>query len=370
MIKRISIKSKKLIVLRRYIQNKLLILSVILFAFVTSCESDPYGSHYSGENTLTIYQYLEANQKDFSEFYQLLGQGKMLVPLGAYNPYGDGYTLFLPTDDAIDHFIQQNPKYENFESLLQDTSFLHSFTRYHTVKRKVHTDEFPFGAMTDSTLTGDRLVIGFYSDGDNQIIKVNNEAPIIKPNIELTNGYIHVISEVLQKADVSGYDWLQQHQDYSILAEAMELSGVRQKLWFNKYTILAENDSIYYKNGIMNIRDLISRLTPPGASNSVVSNSLYQFSTYHILYKDFYLNDLRWGSNTYWTQNNKSVVIDVGAVIKINPGVDIIDVIISESGDTTIVDYVQPVLEGCNNITSTGPVHSISDILVSEPLPY
>ncbi len=96
----------------------------------------------------------------------------MFSTLYAYNPYGDDYTLFLPTDEAIDNFIRQNKNYESFEALLQDTSFIYTLTRYHTIKRKVHTDEFPDGALTDSTLTGDRLAIGFYSDGENQIIKL------------------------------------------------------------------------------------------------------------------------------------------------------------------------------------------------------
>ncbi len=356
--------------IQKYIQNRFLILSVILSTFLASCESDPYGSHYSGETTLTISQYIEKHQNEFSKFYNLLTEGKMFGPLQAYNPYGEDYTLFLPTDDAIDRFIEQNPKYESFEDLLKDTAFVFTFTRYHTVKRRLHTDEFPYGALTDSTLTGERLVVGFYTDGDNQIIKVNNTAPIIKPNIELTNGYIHVISEVLQKADMSGYDWLQKQNDYTILAGAMQLAGIKQKLWFNKYTIFAENDSIYHRRGIMSVDDLISLVAPAGAPASVKTNSLYQFAAYHILYKDFYLNDLKWGNNAYWTQNNKSVVISVGSVIKINPGLDTIEVKISASGDTTIINYIQPILEGCNNITSTGPVHSISDLLISEPLQH
>ena len=97
----------------------------------------------------------------------------MLNPLWGYNPYGDGYTLFLPTDEAIDQFIQQNEDYENFEELLMNTSFIYTLARYHTVKRRIYTDEFPDGALKDSTLTGERLTIGFYTDGDNQIIKVN-----------------------------------------------------------------------------------------------------------------------------------------------------------------------------------------------------
>ena len=51
----------------------------------------------------------------------LLKEGKLFGTLYAYNPYGEDYTLFLPTDKAIDEFIQQNQDYENFEE--NDSSY-------------------------------------------------------------------------------------------------------------------------------------------------------------------------------------------------------------------------------------------------------
>ncbi|MBE9518374.1 MAG: fasciclin domain-containing protein [Bacteroidetes bacterium] len=348
---------------------RFLIHWIILSAVMRSCESDPHGSHLFNEDTSTIGEYVKTNPKEYSKFNRILVEGKMLLPLCAYNPYGEGYTLFLPTNEAIDHFIEQNPDYGNIEELLQDTSFLITLTRYHTLNRKVRTDEFPYGALTDRTLTGDRLTIGFYIEDDNPLIKVNNVAPIIHSNLEMTNGYIHVISEVLHEVEISGYDWLQQQEDYSILAQAMELSGIMDRLWFDEYTILAEHDSIYHRSGIMNIEDLINRVATPGIPYSDISNAFNQFTTYHILFGEFYLNDLYLGLREYWTLGNAPVMIDVGLEIRINPGVDTFGITISEYGDTTIIDYIQPVWDACNILTNTGPVHSISDLLVAEPLP-
>jgi len=361
--------SKQLIGIRRHIMVRFLIHWIILSAVMRSCESDPHGSHWFNEDNLTICEYLRSNQKEYAKFTRLLDEGEMLTTLCAYNPHGEGYTLFLPTDEAIDHFIEQNQDYGNFEEILLDTDFIYILTRYHTINRKVHTDEFPDGALTDRTLTGDRLTIGLYTDGDNPLYKVNNVAPIIKSNLEMTNGYVHVISEVLQQAEISGYDWLQQQEDYSILAQAMELSGIKERMWFDKYTILAEHDSIYHRNEIMNIEDLIKRVATPEIPYSDLSNFFYQFTAYHILYGDFYLNDFYEGNEKYWTMGNEPVMISVGLEIRINPGVDTLGITISESGDTTIIDYISLVWEDCNIMTKSGPVHSISDLLVAEPLP-
>lgn len=355
--------------IRRPVIIRFLIHWLILSAVITSCKSDPNESNWVDENSLTISQYLEKNREEYSKFFRLLVEGKMLTTLYAYNPYGEDYTLFLPTDEAIDHFIRENPNYANFEEFIRDTGFIKILTRYHTISRKIRTDEFPDGALKDTTLTGDRLVAGFYSDGDNQIIKVNNVAPIIKSNLKMTNGYIHVISELLQRVEISGYDWLQQQKDYSILAQAMELSGIRKGLWWKKYTILAEHDSIYRRKGINNLQDLINRIATPGMSYSNKANSFYKFTGYHLVGGEFYLNDLYWGNKKYTTLASVPLMIDVGVEIKINPGIDNYGITITETGDTVELDYIRLLMEDCNNITQTGPVHSISELLYFEPFP-
>lgn len=183
---------------------------------MTSCETDQHSSSWVNENSLTISQYLNKNQHEYSKSYRLLVEGKMLNTLYAYNP-----------------------------------------------------------------------------NGDNQLIKINNLAPIIKPNLEMTNGYIHVISEVLNPVDISGYDWLQQQNQYSILAQAMEISGIKKKLKWNKYTLFAEPDSIYRRYGIKYVEDLINRIATPGIALTTKANAFYQFTSYHILDREYFMNDLK-----------------------------------------------------------------------------
>ena len=358
----------QLIGIRQPFLTWLLIQFLLLNMVITSCDSDPYGSNWNDEDSFSISQFIEKNREEYSKFYRLLVEAKMLNTLYAYNPYGEDYTLFLPTDEAIDDFILENNNYESFEELIKDTGFIKILTRYHTLNRKISTNEFPDGALYDKTLTGERLVTGFHAVGDNQLIKVNNSASIIKPDLKMTNGYIHVISEVLQHSEISGYEWLQQRKDYSILAEAVNRSGIKNRLW-NKYTLLAEHDSIYHKNGINNVEELIERITTPGMSVSNKNNSLYQFAAFHFIVGEYYLNDLFWGNKMYNTLAGKPLTIDTGQKIKMNLGVDIYGYIISDKGDTTIIDYISPEWEQSNILTKTGPVHSISELLYFEPLP-
>jgi uncharacterized surface protein with fasciclin (FAS1) repeats len=342
---------------------------MILVVFLSSCKTEPIDSKWNKEESLSISQFLDKNRDEYSKFYRLLAEGKMLNTLYAYNPYGDDYTLLLPTNEAVDDFIRQHQDYESFEELLSDTGFVKKFTRYHTISRKMHTDEFPDGALTDTTLTGDRLVTSFQTEGNNQLIKVNNSARIIRSNQKMTNGFIHILSGVLQKTEISGYDWLQQQDEYTILAEAVRLAGIRNRLWWNKYTILAEPDSVYHRCGIHNIEDLKKRIATPGMSLSNVNNAFYLFTSYHFVGGEYYLNDFSWGNRKYQTLANKLLPVNSGVEVKINQGIDNYGYKVSNNGEPQVINYIRPVWENSNVMTSTGAVHSITDILHYVPFP-
>lgn len=340
-----------------------LLAGIILTAILSSCnfffQEDPVFI----EDTDTICEFLNKNEEKYSKFLSLLEQGNMLIPLCGYNPHGEFYTLFLPTNEAIDRYIQQNPNYSSFEALLQDTGFVDTLTRYHVVNKEIHTNQFPDGALKDTTLVGQRLTINFDSDGDIPFYLVNNVARIVTPNIETTNGMIHVISSVLDPVFISGYDWLQQQEEYSILAEAMDSAGIKDRLNWDKYTILAEHDSIYKRAGIDSIAELIDSIADPDRELSSTRNPFYKFAAAHIIQYEYFLNDFEYGIDHLNTLGSEKITIDAGLDIRINPGDEAIRYIISESGDTTEINYISFVWEACNNLSRNGPIHSISELL-------
>jgi len=85
----------------RLVNKGFLVGWVMLLALMSACETDPDSSTWFDENSLTISQYLKNHQDEYSKAYRLLVAGKMLNTLSAYNPNGDNYTLFLPTDEAL-----------------------------------------------------------------------------------------------------------------------------------------------------------------------------------------------------------------------------------------------------------------------------
>jgi len=299
----------------------------------------------------------------------LLIDAKLLTTLYAYNPYGNNYTLFLPTDEAIDRFLSRNQQYANFDELIKDTTFVKMIMRYHIINGSYETNQFPDGAFMDTTLTGHRLVASFFARDNKQLIRINNVSSIVKANLEMTNGYIHVVSELLQPIVISGYTWLQQQSKYSILARAVKLSGVRERLTWAKYSLWAEPDSVYNVYGIYTVEDLISHIATPGMALNNEANEFYKFAAYHFMNGEYFLNDLDWGSRDYLTLSGQKLTVNIGREVEINTGIDNYLLSTSLAGDSTFLTYIRPITEKCNILTRTGAVHSITDLLYNKPLP-
>lgn len=354
-----------------------LIKAVLVFVsagtiFFSSCTKNTNDTGFFDENVLSISTFLEANQEEYSRYWQVLESTGLFPTLNAYNPHGDGFTLFLPTDEAFDRYVQENEKYDSFEDLMDDHEFLWLLSRYHLVNRSFHTSEFPYGALPDSTATGDFLTIGIEVLADSSRYTINNEAPLIIYDIETTNGYIQVIDEVLEPISFNSYEWLVNTEGYSILAKAFEVSGLKDtmdiyrysstgQLIKNGYTILAEHDSIFQRNGILSFEDLVDQVHTPGYELDDPDGGLYQFAAYHMLEGRYFLDAFE-GSSNYNSYAVYPVSISAGLQIKINAGVDTFRVEITGT-DTVYINYIGLFFQESNVNTKNGPIHFIHEIM-------
>ena len=346
-------------------------LTTVMF-YVGSCKEELTIKPFYEEKTESMTDYMEARPDSFSHFFRLVQTAGMEKTLTAYNPGGNNYTLFLPTDEALEQFVQSSNTYDNLDDLLNDEEYVNLLVRYHVVNIELESNEFPFGSLPDTTLTGDLLTIGFVGELDSVILKVNNRASIIKPNIEVINGTIHQIDLVLRPIVFSSYEWLSENPDYSIFSEALEVTGLNNVFRINTgaegafyppNTVLAEPDKIFNKNNIYNIDDLKNRYSPDNQNYSDPSNLLFQFMAYHILEGKHFLNSFEGVNTNYNTYGNLPIYLNGrGLDIKINSGVEVFDTLIS-GGDTTIIDYVGLDYENSNVTTKNGAIHTLSNIM-------
>ena len=350
-------------------------VSILLISgifLLTSCKKTMNETGFFDENVLSLATFIEKNQEEYSRFWELVQATGLYHTLNAYNPHGDGFTLFLPTDEAFDRYIQENDNYSSFEDLIQDSDFTSLLCRYHLVNRSFISNEFPYGALPDSTATGDYLTIGIEVQGDSSLYTVNNSAPVIVIDIEATNGYIQVIDEVLEPISFNSYEWLNNTDGYSILSSAFDLSGLKDtmdiykisstgQLIKNGYTVFAEHDSIFQRNGIFSIEDLIDRVHTPGYELNDPEGGLYQFAAYHMLEGRYFLDAFQ-GASNYNSYAVYPVAINAGLEIRINAGVDSFRFEIS-GADTTLINYIGVYFQESNVNTKNGPVHFITEMM-------
>jgi len=348
------------------------ILLIVGISALTSCDKSPAQTGFFDENTLSIAAFLEENKEEYSRFWELVQATGLYHTLNAYNPLGNGFTLFLPTDEAFDRYILQNDKYSDFKSLQDDHDFARLLSRYHLVNQSLLTNEFPYGALPDTTATGDYLSIGIEVMEDTSLYKVNNTAPVIIYDIETTNGFIHVINEVLEPITFNSFEWLKNKEGYSILSQAFELSGLKDTMGIfrhtpsgqlikNGYTVLAEHDSVFQRNGIQSIDDLIDIYHTPGLDLDDPEGGLYQFAAYHMIEGRYFLDAFE-GSSNYNSYAVYPLFISAGLDIIINPGVDTFGIEISGT-DTVLINYVGLNYQESNVNTKNGPIHFITEIM-------
>ncbi len=356
-------------------KNRTIIAGIIFLFFglgFISCEDDPIEAGFEDMVRLTVYDYIVENEEEYSSFLQILEKGGLHKTLSAYNPLGIGYTLFLPDNAAIERFIQSSPLFGSLDELLADPVFTRSFSRYHVLNMSIHSDEFPFGAFPEPTLSEDLLTVNFVMIEDSSYYLINNQAPVKTANIEVSNGYIHTIREALTPVTLTTYKWLELSGGYSIFLEAMDLTGfdalanidVKDEATDARpFTLLVEHDSIYKKHGINSIDDLIEQISPDNQNYTDPTNPLYNFVGYHMLTENHFLDNFVDQSSNFTTHGEVPVhIYGHGNDILINPGKEEFDTTFIGL-DTLIIDWIGFNYDASNIITQSGVIHFIDQVL-------
>jgi len=353
----------------------LIILSVFIALSVQySCTKTAVVAEFKDMRKYTAYDYLVANKADFSSFIEIIKAAELDKALSAYNPDGTDYTLFAPNNTAVDDFIKGSGKYSSLDDLLKDKAYVSSLARYHVVDIGVSTVDFPFGAFTEPTLSGDYLNVNYIIQPDTTYFKINNLAPVIKTNIEVSNGYVHVLSKMLVPVTQNSYGWLKSNAGYSILLSAIDATGMNKIIDVDMklkdqtllpFTVLVEPDAVYKKRNINSFDDLAKAISPDRSDYGNSTNPLNQFVGYHFLNQSLYLNNFT--SQLQATNYNTFADIPLningtGLDIVINKGKQVFDSIVN-NGITTYTDYVGINYDASNVVTQSGTIHFIDQIL-------
>jgi len=355
-------------------KNILYALLVMLTSLLSCTPKDELDVLFTGDSYTNLMQYVEANP-DFSSFDKIVKAGKMKDALSAYNSNGGiDYTLFLPTNEAVTKFIDQNENYSTLDDLLKDAAYCSEIVKYHLVNGRILSNEFPNGALANKTISNYYLTIYFKEENNTITYSVNGESKVVNRDINLANGTIHTIDKMLTPVVFTSYQWLQKASEFSIFSELLTKCGLADTLnafevdelgrqAYNEHTIFAESNSLYAANNIATFEQLVLSINPSAnmmEDFTSPTNLVNKYACYHILEKSVFLDELI--SGVYNTYGDFPVAVDLNDIIKLNTGTKVFNTIIN-NGDTTVINYLQVNLDKSNIVTRSGAIHQLDHLL-------
>ncbi len=272
-----------------YVYGKKLIKFVAYAIFCTlllnSC--NPYDIIYETTSDQLIGEYLETDTtcSMFWELAELSGNSSFIKAYGAY-------TCFAPTDSAFNQYLQEQGK-----TSLSDFSDeeLEDLFEYHMISDTIRTSDFTDGKMNAASMNGRYVTSGATLDGTTAYYRLNKEALIVEANVDLGNGILHKLDNVLDPPSQTVGELIEINSDYSIFAKALKATGIydvinNEDSW---YTVFVESDSVYATDSVQiySYDDLYDKYCNTG-DPSDPSDSLYLYMAYHVLESCSYMADL------------------------------------------------------------------------------
>jgi uncharacterized surface protein with fasciclin (FAS1) repeats len=284
--------------------KKYLLFSMVLL-LLFSCQ-DPYeNDNFVVYDLYPAATYLETRQDEFSEWIEILKYADMY---NAVNQASKTFTLFVPTNDAVDAFFARKG-ISDVTGLTKE--FAKALVMYHVIGDEIPQKEFLLGGkLTKVTLSGDYLTVSFddeSSEGGINAVYLNGEARVEELANVVTNGLVYTLDNVLTPLVETVYDRLNENSTYSIFKEAVEATGWNETLTTvydtlqnvnggktvvrRNYTAFAVSNTTFSNDGISSLGDLAAKV---GASEDYenTGNALYQYVAYHLLSSTKYIEDL------------------------------------------------------------------------------
>jgi uncharacterized surface protein with fasciclin (FAS1) repeats len=305
----------------RIINFCLVIIVIVLLS--VSCNSDEIAqdSYYTFKEE-TIGDYITNRPENYSEFSQLL---ELTGVMGLLKAYGK-YTCFLPDNAAMLKFYKSRGK-NSLSDFAPDS--LKKIVYDHVIKGFVVNSElFVNGLIPYLTMSGRFIKIDIKPGNTTLLYVLNNSSNIQIKDIEVHNGVIHAIDEVLSPTEKTIVEALGDDNRFSLFYQALIATNLYQRLSLIKdlsyvppenilsneggytgigsiihipkerkfgFTILVESNETYAKYGINNIDDLklyakqiYDKIYPEDALVDDINdsrNSLNRFIAYHLINK-------------------------------------------------------------------------------------
>ena len=274
-------------------------LSALLIALLVGCNDDKIGSTYQIFDDNPASNMLAANE-NFSEWVHVLEYSNMY---NAINQATQAFTVFAPDNDAVRTFYAKKGV-AGIEDLGKE--YARALILHHTVLDSLSVENLQLKTYV-TNLAGDRIEVHIDSLHAGQFVLSDN-VHVYQSAVHAYNALMYYIDGVMIPLVETIYDRLAENPDYSIMREAVERTGWKEKLDMVNDTVQNENggytvnriamtfvgvsNAVFAASGIKTFNDLVDKLNA-AEDYTQPSNKLYEYVAYHALSFDYTLNDLK-----------------------------------------------------------------------------
>jgi uncharacterized surface protein with fasciclin (FAS1) repeats len=262
-----------------YLSLMLIFISVL---GVVSCKKENFTQ--TTNTDLNITGYLQAHPEEFSEFYKIL---KLTGNTSYLNAWGT-YTVFAPTNDAINTYLQNIGK-SSIEDV--DIESLKDLAKLHILQDTISTTDFTDGKIKIPSVLGQYITTGVVNESGVSRITINKNSKVVRSNIRLGNGIVHSIDMPLIKVVRTLAQEIAATPSLSIFNEALIATGwdvtLNKPLTFidsigSYVSVLAETNEFYNESNISSVADLIDKYSNTGNPKDPL-DSLNLYIAYRVL---------------------------------------------------------------------------------------
>lgn len=314
----------------KFRNNKYLaVVMTLIAALLVSCSDDPDVENYYTAKGDMANTYLTNRPEKFSKFVEIINKSKM-VNLDLLGTYGS-YTVFAPTNDAIDIYLAGRDMSSIDDLTVADCD---TIACTHIIEQSFFTTDFSDATLPTQNMLDRYLTITCDSDvtsdpGNVQIVYyINQSATVIHYDDSVENGVVHTVDRVIDATTEMLPDLMKKDSTISLFYNAMKLCSLDTLMrdykdesyhlsvdsideWFPQatavevdmvgypehryygYTGFIEQNDVYAAHGIHNLDDLkayakqvYDEVYPEDADVTDYKdrrNSLNRFVSYHFL---------------------------------------------------------------------------------------
>ena len=232
------------------------------------------GQEASGSQATSVDNYPtlrdQAEKYGKSVFASLAGDTGIITPLVTRGTAPDGYTAFIPTDQAFLEALDANDDGEISDAETPETGVLTQILQYHVASDSLTAGDLNSGSVP--TVLNDNEVLDVQVGSSNVTV---NGATVTQPDIALTEGVGHVIDQVLLPNAIASFDDQELVRDRSANVDSVTVQGAYLPdggfVVLHDSTELADGDAVGSVRGVSEYLDAGFHASIPVATDDTLS---------------------------------------------------------------------------------------------------